>query len=94
MPVQEKSELMEVYADALWDYSGGNELELCFNAGDVLEILDRGNESWWWASNMGTCGYIPSNHVRVSSHYCFVTIDPWLSCVPFPLWMRCLVISC
>lgn len=53
---------------ALYDYSARTEEDLSFNAGDILEALDKSNRDWWLAKAVSGVaaekeGYIPANYV-------------------------------
>nr|CCE46073.1 osteoclast-stimulating factor [Sycon raphanus] len=45
--------------------------ELSFDEGDVLYVLEKGNDGWWKAKVSGKEGYIPYNYVSESAE----TID-------------------
>uniref|UniRef100_A0A3P8WM09 Tyrosine-protein kinase n=1 Tax=Cynoglossus semilaevis TaxID=244447 RepID=A0A3P8WM09_CYNSE len=53
---------------ALYDYSPRTNGDLCFYAGDLLEVLDRSAGEWWFAKahsglSASKQGYIPCNYV-------------------------------
>ena len=49
---------------AKFDYLSKTEEELGFVKGEILCILDTGDEDWWLARNTSNDeGYVPSNHV-------------------------------
>lgn len=37
-------------------------VQLSFRKGDVLKILDRNSEHWWWAELNGQVGYVPASY--------------------------------
>lgn len=53
---------------ALYDYPGdgpGQDGDLVFAAGDVINILDESDASGWWQGELnGATGYFPSNFVQ------------------------------
>lgn len=55
-----------MYADAVWDRVGMDADDLSFNVGDVIEILDMSDDTWWQGSVQEKCGWFPSSFVRVS----------------------------
>lgn len=53
---------------ALYDYSARTEEDLGFNAGDMLEVMDKSPGDWWYALavsgvSASKLGYIPANYV-------------------------------
>lgn len=53
---------------ALYDYSARTNEDLSFNAGDILEALDKKTKDWWYAKavtgiSTSKKGYIPANYV-------------------------------
>lgn len=53
---------------ALYDYSARTEEDLGFNAGDMLEVIDKSPGDWWYALAVSGVsankrGYIPANYV-------------------------------
>ena len=55
-----------MYADAVWDRVGLESDELSFRVGDVIEILDMSDDTWWQGNVQEKCGWFPSTFVRVS----------------------------
>ena len=53
---------------ALYAYTAQNDEELSFEAGQVFQILEKVDESWWMAHDITktppTTGYVPSNYVE------------------------------
>ncbi|XP_047657052.1 growth factor receptor-bound protein 2-like [Tachysurus fulvidraco] len=47
---------------ALYDFIAEEEDELGFNAGDVIEVLDRSDASWWKGRLRGNVGLFPANY--------------------------------
>ncbi|XP_042301261.1 tyrosine-protein kinase FRK isoform X2 [Sceloporus undulatus] len=69
---------------ALFDYQARTEEDLSFRAGDKLEVLDRSQESWWFARlhvengffrpGQKREGYIPANYVAPDQS---IEAEPW-----------------
>ena len=55
-----------MYADAVWDRMAMENDELSFRVGDVIEILDMTDDTWWQGSVREKSGWFPSSFVRVS----------------------------
>ena len=52
------------YVKALYDYTAGEDSELSFKEGDVIQVVDRegdGNEGWWTGLLRGKTGTFPTN---------------------------------
>ena len=49
----------------LYDYSARVFEDLSFLKGDLMYIIDKKDDGWWWArlKDGGEEGYVPSNHV-------------------------------
>ncbi|KAL7861265.1 hypothetical protein AOLI_G00176140 [Acnodon oligacanthus] len=47
---------------ALYDFTAEEDDELGFNAGDVIEVLDRSDASWWKGRLRGNVGLFPANY--------------------------------
>ena len=56
-----------MYADAVWDRVGNENDELSFSVGDVIEILDMSDDTWWQGNVREESGWFPSAFVRVST---------------------------
>lgn len=56
----DQSSLMQV--KALYDFTAEETDELGFNAGDVIEVLEQTDNSWWKGRLRGRCGLIPANY--------------------------------
>ncbi|KAJ8406655.1 hypothetical protein AAFF_G00295710 [Aldrovandia affinis] len=48
---------------ALYDFIAEEADELAFSAGDVIEVLDRSDSSWWKGRLCGKTGLFPSNYI-------------------------------
>ncbi|KAK3520604.1 hypothetical protein QTP70_028617 [Hemibagrus guttatus] len=51
-----------VLVKALYDFVAEEDDELGFNAGDVIEVLDRSDASWWKGRLRGIVGLFPANY--------------------------------
>ncbi|MCI4385488.1 hypothetical protein PGIGA_G00051100 [Pangasianodon gigas] len=51
-----------VQVKALYDFTAEEEDELGFNAGDIIEVLDRSDASWWRGRLRGNVGLFPANY--------------------------------
>ncbi|XP_056264022.1 GRB2-related adapter protein 2a isoform X2 [Pseudoliparis swirei] len=49
-------------AKALYDFRAEEDDELGFSAGDVIELLDRSDASWWKGRLRGKSGLFPANY--------------------------------
>ncbi|XP_066498279.1 GRB2-related adapter protein 2a [Hoplias malabaricus] len=47
---------------ALYDFTAEEEDELGFNSGDIIEVLDRSDPSWWKGRLRGHIGLFPANY--------------------------------
>lgn len=47
---------------ALYDFTVEEDDELGFNAGDIIEVLDRSDASWWKGRLRGNVGLFPANY--------------------------------
>uniref|UniRef100_UPI00398F7EBC neutrophil cytosol factor 4 isoform X2 n=1 Tax=Pristiophorus japonicus TaxID=55135 RepID=UPI00398F7EBC len=52
-------------AEALYDFTGANDLELTFKAGDVIHLLKRVNEEWLEGLLCNCTGIFPKSFVRI-----------------------------
>ena len=56
-------------ADAMWDRDAEESDELAFRVGDVIEILDMSDDTWWQGSIGEATGWFPASFVRVRVNY-------------------------
>ncbi len=50
---------------ALYDYVGADQHELDFMAGDIINVIEKDNNSGWWTGELGgRTGLFPSNYVE------------------------------
>lgn len=54
-----------VQVKALYDFTAEEEDELGFRAGDVIEVLDRSEASWWKGRLRGQTGLFPANYTSL-----------------------------
>uniref|UniRef100_A0A3Q2DMB1 Osteoclast-stimulating factor 1 n=1 Tax=Cyprinodon variegatus TaxID=28743 RepID=A0A3Q2DMB1_CYPVA len=47
---------------ALYDFTAEEDDELGFSAGDIIEVLDRSDNSWWKGRLRGQSGLFPANY--------------------------------
>lgn len=47
---------------ALYDFTAEEDDELGFCAGDIIEVLDRTDVSWWKGRLRGRSGLFPANY--------------------------------
>lgn len=50
---------------ALYDFTAEEGDELEFSAGDIIEVLDRSDPSWWRGKLRGKSGLFPANYTEV-----------------------------
>ncbi|KAG7219377.1 hypothetical protein INR49_019083 [Caranx melampygus] len=60
MPLPQRPSMVQV--KALYDFIAEEDDELGFCAGDVIEVLDRSDPSWWRGKLRGTSGLFPANY--------------------------------
>lgn len=48
----------------LFAYDAADTDELCFNAGDIVEVLKEDDSGWWLGRLRGKEGLFPSNYVQ------------------------------
>lgn len=49
---------------ALYDFIAEEDDELQFCAGDIIEVLDRSDPSWWRGKLRGKSGLFPANYTE------------------------------
>lgn len=52
-----------LWVRALYDFDAMEHDELGFRSGDILEVLDSSNPSWWKGRLRGELGLFPANYV-------------------------------
>ncbi|KAM8824436.1 GRB2-related adapter protein 2a isoform 1-T2 [Synchiropus picturatus] len=62
MPLPQRSANARVVA--LYDFVVEEDDELGFCAGDIIEVFDRSDASWWKGRLRGKSGYFPANYTR------------------------------
>ncbi|XP_056257605.1 GRB2-related adapter protein 2a isoform X3 [Seriola aureovittata] len=60
MPLPQRPSAVQV--KALYDFTAEEDDELGFCAGDVIEVLDRSDASWWKGRLRGKTGLFPANY--------------------------------
>lgn len=67
MAPPDPNERFRNFVQAIYDFTDEEEVELNFRAGDIIEILDKDEQSsgWWFGLRYGTedRGWFPSNYV-------------------------------
>lgn len=51
-----------VHVRALYDFTAEEDDELGFSAGDIIEVVDRSDPSWWMGRLRGRSGLFPANY--------------------------------
>lgn len=62
MPLPQRASTIQVVA--LYDFRAEEDDELGFGAGDVIEVLDRSDASWWKGRLRGKTGLFPANYTN------------------------------
>lgn len=62
MPLPQRASSIQVVA--LYDFRAEEDDELGFGAGDVIEVLDRTDASWWKGRLRGKTGLFPANYTK------------------------------
>ncbi|WVF66967.1 hypothetical protein IAT40_001710 [Kwoniella sp. CBS 6097] len=52
-------------AKALFDYPGGDEDQLPFMEGDLLEIVDQSDQDWWKTEKAGVIFLVPASYLEI-----------------------------
>ncbi|XP_032392965.1 GRB2-related adapter protein 2a [Etheostoma spectabile] len=60
MPLPQRVSTLQV--KALYDFTAEEEDELGFSAGDIIEVLDPSDASWWKGKLRGKSGLFPANY--------------------------------
>ncbi|XP_041830964.1 GRB2-related adapter protein 2a [Melanotaenia boesemani] len=60
MPLPQRASTMQVRA--LYNFNAEEEDELAFSAGDIIEVIDRSDPSWWKGRLQGRSGLFPANY--------------------------------
>ncbi|XP_075570621.1 GRB2-related adapter protein 2 isoform X1 [Pelecanus crispus] len=60
---QEEKVNRTLWVRALYDFDAVEHDELGFRSGDILEVLDSSNPSWWKGRLRGELGLFPANYV-------------------------------
>uniref|UniRef100_A0A663MQ19 GRB2 related adaptor protein 2 n=1 Tax=Athene cunicularia TaxID=194338 RepID=A0A663MQ19_ATHCN len=58
-----REEKRTLWVRALYDFDAVEHDELGFRSGDILEVLDSSNPSWWKGRLRGELGLFPANYV-------------------------------
>ncbi|XP_059810179.1 neutrophil cytosol factor 4 isoform X3 [Hypanus sabinus] len=56
---------LNMYMKALYNFTGENDLELTFKAGDIIYLLNKVNEQWLEGIHCGNTGIFPKSFVRI-----------------------------
>lgn len=59
------------HAEALWDHTTLDALELRFCAGDVIEVMDMLDKDWWWGKIKDREGWFPAAFVTLRKRQSF-----------------------
>lgn len=57
--------MISVEARAVYTYTGNNPDELPFNEGDILSIIDTGEDEWWKAEQGGVVFIVPAAYLEI-----------------------------
>nr|XP_018264468.1 multidomain RhoGEF [Kwoniella dejecticola CBS 10117]OBR86626.1 multidomain RhoGEF [Kwoniella dejecticola CBS 10117] len=78
-------ELQVTRAKALFDYPGGEEDQLPFMEGDVIEIVDKSDQDWWKTEKAGVIFLVPASYLEIQDRESETTTkkaDPVLDITP------------
>ncbi|XP_029995944.1 GRB2-related adapter protein 2a [Sphaeramia orbicularis] len=62
MPLPQRASSIQVVA--LYDFRAEEDDELGFGAGDIIEVLDSSDSSWWKGRLRGKTGLFPANYTK------------------------------
>eukprot|EP00471_Norrisiella_sphaerica_P013812 CAMPEP_0184494866 /NCGR_PEP_ID=MMETSP0113_2-20130426/29779_1 /TAXON_ID=91329 /ORGANISM="Norrisiella sphaerica, Strain BC52" /LENGTH=535 /DNA_ID=CAMNT_0026880789 /DNA_START=63 /DNA_END=1670 /DNA_ORIENTATION=+ len=65
--IQDPNKGMVKQAQALFDYTDGEEGDLTFNKDDLIDVLDDSDEGWWEGMLGTKVGRFPSNYTNIIS---------------------------
>ncbi|CAK6968866.1 GRB2-related adapter protein 2a [Scomber scombrus] len=60
MPLPQRAQMLQV--KALYDFVAEEDDELGFSAGDIIDVMDRSDPSWWKGRLRGRSGLFPANY--------------------------------
>lgn len=63
MPHPQRASSVQVRA--LYNFTAEEDDELGFNAGDIIDVLDRSDPSWWRGRLRGKSGLFPANYTKL-----------------------------
>ncbi|XP_028267849.1 GRB2-related adapter protein 2a [Parambassis ranga] len=63
LPLPQRASMVQV--KALYDFNAEEDDELGFCAGDIIEVLDRTDASWWKGRLRGRSGLFPANYTSL-----------------------------
>ncbi|KAI1884497.1 hypothetical protein AGOR_G00226990 [Albula goreensis] len=49
---------------AMYDFTAEEQDELAFSAGEIIEVLDHSDSSWWKGRLRGRIGLFPANYTK------------------------------
>ena len=52
-------------ARAVYDYRSKSDVELNLDCDDIITIISKESEHWWWGEKDGFYGYVPVNHITI-----------------------------
>eukprot|EP00112_Aurelia_sp_Birch-Aquarium-sp1_P000462 Seg1043.13 transcript_id=Seg1043.13/GoldUCD/mRNA.D3Y31 product="Protein arginine N-methyltransferase 2" protein_id=Seg1043.13/GoldUCD/D3Y31 len=52
-------------ARAVYDYRSKSNVELNLDCDDIITIISKESEHWWWGEKDGVYGYVPVNHITI-----------------------------
>ena len=64
------AEMVKWYVQATFDFTEPEAEQLCFQAGDVIEVVQQGETAGWWEGSLnGQVGWFPSNFCSEPYYY-------------------------